>query len=236
MSIFRRPAKPTQLKGILIMENDSDKRISELEGLVRQATSAIKRNRDEIEELKSLVKTLAKPSPNNSATGARTFGPPKERNRQALTAPHMDGNHVIPDPVNKRQVLAEERQKSGLKAHRGQMIVTICDEPRCVAGHHQKVMKKEDGAPFNAHRVGNELATMNRTEVQFELDALGTWLADDHFLPAEETYTLPSTRQIGIKRAMYWAFRDTVGEVPRFVRATCGRGDCVAAEHLKVDR
>lgn len=235
--VFRRRATNQPTKGKTM--TDLESRVQDLEAINRQMTARIKKLSDDLDELRSLCKTLAKKTPNNSAPpAAKTFGPPKERARQTLIAPHMDGEHVIPGDLDKKTVKAAEMRKAGLWSNRNQAIVQLCDQVECVAGHHHKVMSKSDAASFNASRVAAELVTLDKAEVAEQLTSMFSTISGDHMVPKDGEYSfrLPSGRGIGYVRASWWAFRDRAGEVPRFIIRECGSGDCVNPKHLKVDR
>ena len=222
------------------MEEKTEDRIKELEDTVRLMSGAIKLIRERLDELEKKPSPKPEKSTEQSIeyepSGHRSFGPPKSRVKQKLQPAHMDGDHVIPDEMNFKLIEAEERKKAGLWAGRNQMIVTLCDEPKCVAGHHRKVMSKSDGAAFNSQRVGIELAGMDKSEVRSSISSDSTEVDGGHWIYGGTSFKLPSGRGISLNRAVQWAFNDHVGEVPRFVRPSCGRKDCSAPAHLKVER
>lgn len=214
-------------------------RVKELEDTNRLMSGAIKLLRERMDVLeKTPAKAPSEPSEPKSfePSGTRTFGPPKKRAKQQLRPAHQDGEHVVPDPMWAKTIEREERKRAGLWAGRNQMIVTLCDEPGCVAGHHRKVMSKQDGAAFNSQRVGMELAKLDKQEVRAIIESASTEVEGGHWIYGGSAFQLPSGRNISFNRAVQWAFNDHVGEVPRFIKSTCGRGDCSAPAHLKVER
>src|SRR5699024_2034150 len=110
--------------------------------------------------------------------------------------------------------------------------VVRCDEQNCAAAEHLDLVSVGEARKFNAERVSNELASLNRGEVQFAIDCLTTPVGDGHRVPSDSSkYRLPSGRQISLLRATAWAFSRST-EVPGRVKRTCGRGDCVEYRHL----
>lgn len=211
-------------------------RVRELEETDRLMSGAIKLIRERLDELEKKPAPRVKPESDLPPSGARTFGPPKSRAKQKLQPVYEDGEHVIPDEMWAKKVDQDERKKAGLWAGRNQAIVTLCDEPKCVAGHHRKVMSRADAAAFNSQRSAIELAGLDKRTVRFVIENLVTEVSGGHWIYSEGSYSLPSGRSISVNRAVQWAFNDHVGEVPRFIRTNCGRKDCSAPAHLKVDR
>src|SRR5699024_12875806 len=121
-------------------------------------------------------------------------------------------------------------------ARSSQTILTLCDDPGWVSGHHRKVMAKQDRAAFTSQRVGIELAKLDKQEVRAIIESASTEVEGGHCIYGGSVFEPPSGRNISFNRAVQWAFNDHVGEVPRFIKSTCGRGDCSAPAHLKVER
>lgn len=168
-------------------------------------------------------------------------GPAKPSESESTASPIAEvatqkGDHwIIEDKVERNRYRKLALTSSGIVADPGEQMVITCDEINCAAADHIEVMKSKEARAFNSARVSKELESMSKDKVQFELDALGTWLADEHFVSGVNSYTLPSGRGVSVMRAIAWA-NSTDEHVPGKVSRGCDRGDCSAPDHLKVDR
>lgn len=191
---------------------------------------------ERVEELEALVSELI---------GKRESAPPAEpvkepevdlfnidtSKREPVFGPSED-HLLVEDPNQRKKGRRDMLSAMGQPIEKGYAIVVLCDEPECTYMDHIARMTLGDAKKFNVSRVSKELETLNRGEVRFALECLSTDIGDGHRVSTDDDkYTLPSGRKISLIKAVSWAFSHKPTP-PGSVKRTCGRGDCVAYEHL----